>query len=66
MRALENYIAKFSQYYYKIEYNGTNLGVFYDKLLYRINSLINKKYIAWLKRVDVTDTLDSRISYLRK
>ena len=31
MRHLENYIAEFSQYYYKIGYNKTNLGMFYDK-----------------------------------
>ena len=27
MRYLNNYIAKFSQYYYKIGYNETNLGM---------------------------------------
>mgnify|MGYP007039588392 CR=1 FL=1 len=60
MRYLENYIAKFSQYYYKIEHNKTNLGKFYDKLPYPINFIINEKYIAWLKRTDVVDTLGSR------
>ena len=34
MRYLENYIAEFSQYYYKIRHNETNLGMFYDKLSY--------------------------------
>jgi len=40
--------------------------MFYDKLPYLINSIINKKYIAWLERADVVDTLGSRIFYLRK
>ena len=42
MRYLENYIAEFSQYYYKIGHNETNLGMFYDKLPYPINSIINE------------------------
>ena len=62
MRYLENYIAEFSQYYYKIGHNETNLGMFYDKLSYPINSIINEKYMAWLERTDVVDALGSRIS----
>ena len=46
MRYLENYIAKFSQYYCKIRHNETNLGMFYDKLSYPINFIINEKYNA--------------------
>ena len=53
MRYLENYIAEFSQYYYKIGHNETNLVMFYDKLPYPINSIINKKYMAWMERTDV-------------
>jgi len=66
MRYLENYIAEFSQYYYKIGHNKTNLGIFYDKLSCPINSIINEKYIAWFKRAYFIGTLGSRISYLRK
>ena len=66
MRYLKNCITKFSQCYYKIGHNETNLGIFYDKLSYPINSITNEKYIAWFERVDVIDTLGSRISYLRK
>ena len=66
MRYLENYLAQFSQYYYKIEHNKINLGMFYYKLSYSINSRINEKYITWLEKADVIDTLGSRISYLRK
>ena len=66
MRYLENYIIKFSQYYYKIGQNETNLGMFYYKFPYSINSIINEKYIAWLERTDVIDTLGSRIYYWRK
>jgi len=40
--------------------------VFYDKLPYSINSIINEKYIAWLEKADVIDTLGPRIFYLRK
>ena len=40
--------------------------MFYDKLPYSINSIINEKYIRWLERADVIDTLGSRISYLIK
>ena len=47
MKYLENYIVEFSQYYYKLRHNETNLG---NKLLYPINSIINKKYIAWLEK----------------
>ena len=46
IRYLENYIAEFSQYYYKIGHNETNFGMFYDKLSYPINSTINETYIA--------------------
>jgi len=46
MRYLENYITKFSQYYYKIGHNKTKLGMFYDKLPNPINSIINEKYMA--------------------
>ena len=66
IRYLKNCIDEFSQYYYKIGHNETNLGMFYDKLSYPINSIINEKYIAYLKRANVIDTLGSRISYLRK
>jgi len=50
VRYLENYIAEFSQYYYKIGHNETNLGMFYDKLTYPINSIVNEKYMAWFGR----------------
>jgi len=63
---LENYIPEFSQYYYKIGHNETNLDMFYDKLSYSINFTIDEKYIAWFEIEDVIDTLDSRISHLRK
>jgi len=66
MRYLKNYVTEFSQYYYKIGHNETNLGMFYDKLQYPINSIINANYVAWLERVNVMDTLGSMISYLRK
>jgi len=66
MRYLENYIAEFSQYYYKIGHNETNLGISYDKLPYPIDSMINEKYMAWPEWIDVIDTLGSIISYLRK
>ena len=63
MRYLENYITEFNQYYYKIRHNETNLGIFYGKLPYPINSIINEKYMAWFERADV-DTLGLKISYL--
>jgi len=66
MRYLENNIAEFSQYYYKFGHNEAKFGMFYDKLLHPINSIINEKYIAWLEKADVIDILDIRISYLRK
>jgi len=66
MRFLENYIAEFSQYYYKIGHNDINLGMFYDKLPYPINSIINEKYVSWLEKADIFDTLGTKISYLRK
>jgi len=47
MRYLGNYIVEFSQYYYKIEFNETNLGIFYDKLPYPFNSIINEK-LHWI------------------
>ena len=61
MRYLKNYIAEFSQYYYKIGHYGTNIGMFHDKFPYVINSIINEKYIAWLECANVIDTLSSRI-----
>jgi len=66
MRYLENHIAEFSQSYYKIGYDDTNLGMFYDILPYPINLVINAKHIAWLERSYVIDTLSTRISYRRK
>ena len=66
MRYLKNYITEFSQHYYKIGHNETNLSMFYDKLPYPINSIINKKYFTWLEQTNVMDTLSSRISYWRK
>jgi len=63
---LENYVTRFGQYYYKIGYNETNLGMFYDKLPYLVNSKINEKYFAWLEKADIIDTFGYRISYLRK
>ena len=60
------YFTKFSQYYYKIAHDETILGIFYEKLPYPINSIMNQKYIAWLDKIDVIDTVDIRISYLRK
>ena len=66
MRYLENYIAEFRQYYYKIRHNETNLCMFYNKLPHPINSTINERYIALLERANVIDTLSSRISYLKK
>ena len=66
MRYLENYIAEFSQYYYKIGHNVTNLGMFYEKLPYSIKSIMNEKYIVWLERTDGINIIGSRIFYLRK
>ena len=66
VRYLENYIPKLSQYYYKIGNNEINPSMFYDKLSYPRKSIINEKYIAWLEKADVIDTLGIRISYLRK
>jgi len=40
--------------------------MFYDKLPYPINSIINEKYITWLEKVDVIDALETRILNLRK
>jgi len=40
--------------------------MFYYKLPYPINSIINKQYITWLEKTDVVDTFGIRISYLRK
>ena len=40
--------------------------MFYDKLPYRTNFIINEKYMAWLEKTDVIDTLGTRISYTRK
>ena len=47
MRYLKNYIAEFSQYYYKIGHNETNLGMLSDKLSYSINFIINEKYTTY-------------------
>jgi len=47
-------------------FNETILGMFYDKLPYPINSIINEKYITWLEKVDVIDALETRILNLRK
>ena len=66
MRFLENYIAEFSQYYYKIGHNDINLSMFYDKLPYPINFIIDEKYMSWLEKTNVFDTLGTGISYLRK
>jgi len=66
MRFLKNYIVEFSQYYYKIGHNDINLGMFYDKLPYPINSIINKKNMTWLEITYFFDTFGTRISYLRK
>ena len=66
MTYLETYIAKSSQYYCKIVHNKTNLAIFYGKLPYPISSIINTKYIAWLEKTDVIDTLGIRISCIRK
>ena len=65
-RYLKNYIAEFSQYYCKIGHNETNLRMFYDKLYYPINFIINEKCITWLQKADVIDTLGIRISFSRK
>ena len=66
MRYLKKYTAKFSQYYYKIRHNKIILGMFYDKLPYLINFIINEKYIAWLEKAYLIDKLGIEISYLRK
>jgi len=65
MRFLENYIIEFIQYYYKIGHNEINLSMFYDKLPYPINSIINEKYMTWLEKTDVFDTVGTHFSYLR-
>jgi len=62
MRYLEHYIVEFSWYYYKISHNETSM--FYDKLLYPMNFIINEKYIVWLQKVNVIDILEIGISYL--
>jgi len=58
MRNLKSYIAEFSQCYYKFWNNKTNLQMLYEKLSYPINSIINEKYIAWLEKMDVINTLE--------
>jgi len=40
--------------------------MFYDKLPYPINSIANEKYIVWVEKMNVIDTLRTRISYLGK
>jgi len=55
------------QYYYEIRLGETNIGIFYDKLSYPINSIINGKYVfLWLETEDVISMFGTRISYLRK
>ena len=66
MRFLENYIAEFNQYYYKIGHTDINLGMFYDKLHYPTNFIIYEKHVTWLEKADVFNTLSTRISYMRK
>jgi len=66
LRYLKNYIAEFSQYYYQIGHNETNISMFYDKFSYPINFISNEKYIAYLERANVIDILGSSVSYLRK
>jgi len=61
IRYPENYITEFSKYYHKIGHNDINLGIFYEKLPYPINSIINEKYMTWLEKANVVDTLDIRI-----
>jgi len=65
MTYLKNYNAEFGQHYYEIGHKDTNLGLFYNELPYSINSIIIKKYIVWLEKADVFDSLETRISYLR-
>ena len=50
MRYLKNYSIEFSQYYYKIGHNETNQGMFYDKLSYLMNSIINENTLHGLKK----------------
>jgi len=50
MRYLKNYSIEFSQYYYKIGHNETNQGMFYDKLAYLMNSIINENTLHGLKK----------------
>ena len=59
MRYLKNY-------YYKIRHNETNLDMFYDKLSYLINTIINEKYTAWLEKAGIIDTIGTRIFCFRK
>jgi len=40
--------------------------MFYDQLPYPINSIINEKYMTWLKKADVLDILGTKISNLKK
>ena len=62
MRYLENNITEFNQYSYEIRYKETNLSIFYGKLPYQINSIINEKYFTLLEKA----MFSTRISYLRK
>ena len=66
MRYLKNYITQFSQCYYKIGYNETNFVMFYDKLPYLNNSVINENYIKWREKTYVINTFSVGISYLKK
>ena len=62
MRYPENYITEFNQYSYKNGYKETNLSIFYGKLPYQINSIINQKYFTLLEKA----MFSRRISYIRK
>ena len=42
------------------------MGMFYDELPYPINPIINEKFFTCLQKVDVLDTLGTRVSYFKK
>ena len=42
------------------------MGTFYDELPYPINPIINEKFFTCLQKVDVLDTLGTRVSYFKK
>ena len=52
IRYLKNYIAEFSQYYYKIGHNETNLGMFYDKLPYPICKILEIRLEIFFAQFD--------------